>query len=128
MEHGNEEIYVANQSGRYKGRLNFSILTSWVLTIDGEYRVGDEFELPFEYFKKFETNSEFNYHDTCDPKSIYRFKLIRHEDKSVILRIEKIFKEQGDMWLYEDAITYGTDYGIIEYFRVKPDLKLIKCE
>ena len=130
MEHGNEQIYVANCTGRYKGRLNFSILISWVLTIDGEFRVGDEFKIPsFAYFEMFEVNSEFNYHDTCDPTSIYRLRLLRHEDGSVVLRIQRIFHEQGDEWLYQNRITYGDDYGVIEFLGVnrRPDLKLIKC-
>ena len=106
MKYGDEKIHVANQSGRFKGRLNFSILVSWVLTIDGEFRIGDEFELPFlDYFQKFEVNSEFNYHDTCDPKAIYRLRMLRFEGESVILRIQRIFREDGDMWLYENAIT-----------------------
>lgn len=128
MKYQNEQINVTELKGRYRGRLNFSILMAWVPNIDFEFRVGDEFELPPDYFKMFEVNSEFNYHDTCDPTSIYRFRLLRHEDESVILRIQKIFTDQGDEWLYQNRITYGVDYGVIEFIDVhkKPDLKLIK--
>lgn len=130
MQYGNENITVAEFTGRCKGRLNFSILISWILT-DGEFKVGDEFELPFfDYFQRFEVNSEFNYHDTCDPKAIYRLRMLRLDGDTAALRIQQIFREDGDMWLYDNSITYGTDYGIIEFIRVykKPNLKLINCQ
>ena len=132
MHYKNDQISVTDLNGRFKGRLNFSILISWVLTVDGEFRVGDEFSLPFDYFQKFEPNSEFNYHDTCDPETIYRLILTCLEGESAVIRIQKIFKEQGDMWLYENSITYGTDYGIIDFVGVhrEPYLKLgrhLKC-
>lgn len=128
MKYKNDKISVADFTGRCKGRLNFSILVSWIPSIDFEHRVGDEFELPFDYFQNFEPNSEFNYHDTSDPTSIYRFRLLRLDGDSAILRIQRIFEEQGDMWLYDNEIKYGTDWGVIEFVGLnrKPDLRLIK--
>ena len=128
MDYANDKISVADCSGRYKGRLNFSILSSWIPTMDWEVRVDDEFEVPFDYFQQFEVNSEFNYYDTGDPTSIYRFKMLKVKSGSAILKIQKIFKEQGYMWLYENAITWGKDWGVIEFLGVdkRPDLKLIK--